>query len=187
MRACICLILAAAFGLAPASNLVVNGGFEQDLSVGWTYQQSGYGSRTNERRPWSPPDTGNYCYQRQYGGPGFAKLYQLIDVAGPDLSFSFWASFGIGGGSSTCWPAASVFLEYYDHRGLWIGETRWYYHNQYCTWQPAPNRNLISIGDPAWMPYGLNVREEIEGNLPGVNADALRRVGVAIYSYTSDG
>lgn len=182
ITALLCLVVPALAG-----NLVVNGDFEQPLTVGWTYQQNGQGVRTAERRPWSAPDTGHYCFVRQYGGPGSAKVYQLIDVDGPDLEFSYYASWAIGGGTSTCWPVASVILEYFDHRGLWIGETRWYYHNQYCTWQPANNRNLISIADPGWMRYSLNVREEIEGNLPAVNADAVRRVGVSLFSYTSNG
>lgn len=181
------LLMALAFGLAPGRNLVVNGDFEQALSVGWNIERGGTGTKTTERRPWSHPDTGHYCFVRQYGGGGFAKIWQLIDVDGPDLEFSYYASWAIGNGSPTCWPVASVILEYFDHRGLWTGETRWYRHDAYCNWRSANNRNLISITDPGWNRYTLNIRQEIENNLPAVNPETVRRVGITLYCYTSSG
>lgn len=181
------LLAVAATGLAFAQNMVVNGDFSRDLADGWEYEESGFGNHLAERRAWSPPDTGHYCFVQQVNGPGFARLSQLIDVIGPDLAFSYQASWAIGGGSSTCWPVAAVFLEYYDNGGTRLGETIWYLHNEYCAWEPSGNRHLISITDPDWRQYAVNVREEIAANLPAVTADAVRQVGISLYSYTSDG
>lgn len=187
MKLKILLVVPLLVGFVAGQNLLDNGDFEQVLSTGWTTSQGGLGSHIVERLTYPDPDPDYEAHVRQYDGSGFTKLLQLVDVAGPDLEFSFWASWNYGNGSSTCWPVASVFLEYYDHRGLWMGETRWYYHSVYCNWQSASNRNLINISDPGWMQYTLNVQQELEDNLPGVNAANIRKVGVALYSYTSGG
>lgn len=187
MKLKLLLIVPLVAGVGLASNLIANGDFEQDLSVGWTLQQGGLGSHITNRATSYHPDPDNEVQVRQYSGPGYTRLGQLIDVDGPDLMLSFWARWNIGGGSSTCWPVTAVFVEYYDHRGLMLGDTRFYYHNAYCNWAPSNRRNLIDISDPNWMQYDLSIRQEITDNLPAVDADLVKRIGIALYDYTSGG
>lgn len=175
------------FGLVLGQNLLTNGNFEQELSVGWSPVMSGLGSHSAERAVWRHPDPDYECWVQQYDGSGSTRLEQTVNVPHVNLDFSFAAQFAIGGGSSTCWPVASVILEYLNASGAMLGETRFYYHNAYCNWVPTSTVSLIDIGSPDWMSYNLNVAEEIRDNLPGMNASQVRKIRVAFYDYTSGG
>ncbi len=173
--------------LASAQNLLVNGDFEQDISVGWSQLQGGAGTHTTQRQTNRHPDPDYEAWVRQYSGSGWTKLYQMVDIPGPDVLVNFWASFNIGGGSSTCWPVAAVFIEYYNQSGLYMGDTRFCYHNAYWNWTQTGTRSLIDVASPDWMAYGIHVRQEVDDNLPSVNSEDIRKLSVALYSYTSGG
>lgn len=170
-----------------AQNLLINGDFEQELSIGWTQSQGGSGYKYIDRdSTYHPdPDFEARCYL--VSGSGWAKLSQTVDVPSANLDLNFWANFGIGGGSSTCWPVAAVFVEYYDLIGSFLGETRIYYHNAYCNWRNTPTCHLIDVTNPDWQQYELNIMDEISNNLPGVNSAEVKKVGVSLYDYTSGG
>jgi len=187
MKLKLLLILPIAFGLALADNLLTNGDFEQELSVGWTQTYGGYGNHMAERSSWRHPDPDYEVWVQQYDGSGWNRLEQIVDVTDVDVDFSFIGKFDIGGGSSVCWPVGSVILEYYNTGGVLLGETRFCRASPYCNWTPSSTLNLIPIGGNEWMPWSLNVLEEITYNLPGVDAEQVAKIGVAIYNYTSGG
>lgn len=183
----LCLIVALSSGFLFGQNLLTNGDFEQDLSNGWTQTQGGGGYHTVMRGTAYHPDSDNEVYTQQYDGSGYTKLYQVVDVTTVDLELSFWAKYALGGGSSVCWPVSSVDVEYYNSGGMLLGDTRFYYHNAYCNWRQAGNRSLYDVADPDWMLYTLNIRQEIDDNLPSINPSEVARIGVALYDYTSGG
>ena len=178
------ILLPFLFGLTAAQNLLQNGDFEQDLSVGWTATQGGDGTHIIERQTTPQPDPDYEAYLKQESGEGWVRLRQVVDVAGPYLELTFWAQFGFDCPSS-CWPVASVCIEYYDDSDAILGETRFYYHDVQCDWTRTSTLNLIDIVDPTWNQYTLDIREEIIDNLPGINAEEVRNLGVALYNYTS--
>ncbi len=180
------LLIPILFGLVLGQNLLENGDFEQPLSVGWTQTQGGVGTHTIDRGTGHQPDPDYEAYVKQYDGEGWTKLSQVVDVAGPDLGLSFWAQFGFEC-PSTCWPVATVCVEYYDNTDAIVGETRFYYHDFQCEWTRTPTLNLIDITNPDWNQYDLDIRQEIEDNLPGVNPEDVAKIGVALYDYTSGG
>ena len=181
------LLIPLALTLAFGQNLLTNGDFEQDLSVGWVQDTGGYGYKTFGRDTVYQPDPDYEALDSIYSGNGIGKLSQTVDVPGPALHLSFWASFALGGGSSSCWPVACMEVGYLDADGNRLGATRFYYHNSYCTWTPSGTLSLIEVTDPAWNQYELDVADELSLHLPGVNPGDVCRIEVALVDTTSGG
>jgi hypothetical protein len=181
------LLVTTVLGLAFGQNLLVNGDFEQELAVGWVQDTGGYGYKTFGRDTGYQPDPDFEALDSLYSGSGYGKLSQIVDVPGPALHLSFSASFGIGAGSSSCWPVAYVAVGYLDSDGNRLGETRFYYHNSYCTWASTGNLSLIEVTDSLWNQYELDVADELSMHLPGVNPGDVNKVEVALVDTTSGG
>lgn len=182
------LVLALLFvlGAGVSQELLTNGDFEQDLTVGWTYTDSGVGTHEALRDTGFQPDPDYEGYTYQYDNPGWARLSQAVDVPGAMEQLSFSASFEEVGGTSSCWPAACVSVCYLDASSTLLGETR-YYYSTYANWVASPTLSLIRVTDPAWNQYRLGIAEELETNLPGVNPAVVARIEVALLSYTYSG
>ncbi len=174
------LLLAVAF----SQELLTNGNFEQDLSIGWSRDTYGmtYIARDTTYRP-AP----GYAALDSLYGYGWSRLNQTVDVPGILLALQFWAKFEIAGTSSSCWPVAAVTLSYLDASDNLLGETRIYDHNQYCTWAPGPTLSLIEVTNPDWTEYNLDVAQEISANLPGVNPGDISKVRVSLSDTTAGG
>jgi hypothetical protein len=180
------LIPFLALGLAFSQELLINGDFEQELAVGWTRTDSGYGTHQVLRGTEYQPDPDFEAWVYQYDNPGWTRLSQLVPVPGVALQLSFWAKFSESGGSSTCWPAACFQVCYYDNDTNLLGETR-YYLSTYATWIPSPVLSLYRISSRDWNRYELNIADELTNNLPGVDPTAVAFVEVALWSYTYSG
>jgi len=180
------LLLPLVLGLAAGQNILTNGDFEQDLSVGWVFVGEGSGTHSCDRSVSYQPDPDYEAMTYQYDNPGTARLSQRVEAPGIQLRLSFWASFTIAGGSSTCWPAACFSVCYYDVGNTLLGETR-YYYSTYANWVPTQTLSLKQVTNPAWAQYTLDIADELEANLPGVSPDDVARVEVALYSYTYSG
>jgi hypothetical protein len=177
------LLLALAFG----QNLLTNGDFEQDLSVGWTRDSSGYGYRVVDRRADLQPDPDYEARCSLYSGAGSIALRQSVDVPHSYLGVSFHAKFDVYGTSSTCWPVAYVGIGYLDDANNLLGETRVYHHNTYCTWVPTGTLSLIEVTNPDWTEYYVDVVQELSEHLPGVNPADIRKVRISLADTTAGG
>jgi hypothetical protein len=180
------LVLSSLLALGLGQNLLTNGDFEQELTVGWTYADSGVGTHEALRDTLFHPDPDYEAYTYQYDNPGWAVLSQTVDVPGINLLFSFWGKFEEAGGSSSCWPAACFRVCYRDGGGALLGETR-YYYSTYADWVPSPTLSLYRVTNPDWTRYDLDVTSELAQNLPGVNPADVARVEVSLWSYTYSG
>jgi hypothetical protein len=165
-------------------NLLTNGDFEQDLSVGWS--RDTYGVTYIGRDVGYQPDPDYEAFDSLWYY-GWSRLYQTVDVPGVTLVLEFWAKFDIYGASSSCWPVASVNLSYLDASNNVLGETRVYYHDQYCTWIPTGTLSLIEVTNPDWNQYTIDVAQELSANLPGVNPGDVSKVTVALSDTTAGG
>lgn len=174
------LLLAVAF----SQELLTNGNFEQDVSVGWTAETSG--AVTINRDVGYQPDPDFEAMDSLYGF-GWGRLNQTVDVPGITLALQFWAKFDVYGTSSTCWPVSAVTLSYLDAVGNKLGETRVYDHDQYCTWVNTPTLSLIEVTNPDWNQYTLDVVEEVTSHLPGVNPGDISKVTVSLFDTTAGG
>ena len=169
---------------AAAQELLTNGDFEQDLSVGW--KDSAFdlaGSHFYERSDTLGQSAGFGARAYKYLA-SYAALTQQVDVPSTNLVLSFDGRFRIGGGSSTCWPVAGVVLRYLNGAGLELGNTKFVLHNEFCTWANSDTAHLIEIEVPeTWGPRELDIAQELAANLPGVNPADVSQVRIELYAY----
>jgi hypothetical protein len=176
------LLCAAGFG----QNLLTNGDFEQEFTVGWDTLSEGSGTReyTRDTGYQSDPDYEACVYQ--YDNPGSGRLSQTVAVSAPMLEVSFWGRFEEDGGSSTCWPAACFCVSYLDASGVKLGETR-YYYGMYVNWVSDDTLHLIQITNPDWTGYTLDVMSELTQNLAHINPADVAQLQVAAWATTTGG
>lgn len=175
----------ALVALAAANELLVNGSFEQGINVGWTSAKldlagsSSFECADSLRQPFSL-----HAARVRKDLASYAVLQQTVSVPNANLAFSFDGRFRMGGGSSTCWPAAAMILRYQNTVGLELGNTKFVLHNEYCTWSNSDTAHLVEINNPeVWRSYTLNVAQEIATNLPGVTRANVAKVLIQIYAY----
>ncbi|MBM3315442.1 hypothetical protein FJY71_06345 [candidate division WOR-3 bacterium] len=185
MRTCTLLLLM--LGAAAAQNLIVNGDFEQALDVGWTQMPGGSGYHNYNRGTSYHPDPDNEVWVQQYDGGGWTALDQSVFLWDVNYDLSFWAKMNYGGGSSTCWPVTAVCVMYLSTEGIYLGETRFYWHSPYCNWTPSGSLHLIEVTNNDWTEYSMNLYEEITRNLPDVNPSQVHRVTISLHASTSGG
>jgi hypothetical protein len=115
----------------------------------------------------------------------YASLFQTVDVPNVNLTLSFDARFRIGGGSSTCWPVASLWVRYADASGRELGNTRFYLHDEYATWTKSDSVSLIEITDTtgAWHNYTLDISQELAERLPLVFPEDVAKITIDLFAY----
>jgi opacity protein-like surface antigen len=180
MLAAAVLALLAGTGMA---NLFVNGDFEQPPEVGWkdtVYSMAG--DFRYERSDTFGLGTGYAMKARKYLAK-FAALQQAVPVSSTDLTLRFDAKLVWGGGSSTCWPVAAVFVRYLDAANAELGATCYYNHSPYATWAGNDTLHLVEITSFDWNRYELNLASELSTNLPGVNTANVTQVMFDIFAF----
>ncbi|MEO0078683.1 MAG: hypothetical protein ABIK86_06780, partial [candidate division WOR-3 bacterium] len=78
-------VMLLVFGPALGQNMITNGDFEQDLSVGWTQNPVGAGTHTFDRGTGYHPDPDYEAYLQQYSGAGSTALDQMVSVTNLNL------------------------------------------------------------------------------------------------------
>ena len=179
-----CAVLLA----VPASaNLLTNGDFEQPFSVGWHQDTIDDGGVvTFERTDTLGQPTPGYAARIYKYWSLYASLNQTVDVPSADLELSLDGRLTIGGISATCWPVAAFVVSYLNDAGRELGSTMLIARDQYCEWNESDTLNFIDVTSPGdWVDYDLDIAQEIADNLPGVNADDVRKVRVELYTYVN--
>ncbi|UCG43870.1 MAG: hypothetical protein JSU73_04425 [candidate division WOR-3 bacterium] len=180
------LILLFVVSTIHGSELLTNGDFEQALTTGWTFTDSGYGTKLADRAVDYHPDLDYEAHTYKYDNPGWARLGQTVDAPSTSLELSFWAKFEHSGGTSTCWPASCFSVCYRDGSGSLLGETR-YVYSTYANWTSSSTLHLVTVSAPGWTGYTLDIEQELDQNLPGVDPDRVAKVEVALFSFTNSG
>jgi hypothetical protein len=173
-------------GAASADQFLLNGDFEQSLEVGWTDTvESSAGSFTFSREDTFGQPTPGYAAKVYKYLAKYASLRQTVDVPSADVTLTFDARLKIGGGSSTCWPVASVWVRYADANGIELGNARFCLSSVYSTWASSDTVHIIEIADTtgAWHNYSLNLAEEMYTNLPGIDPDAVAKITIDLFAY----
>ncbi len=175
-----------AIGFASAGNWLINGDFEQDLSMGWTTTQGGsyiYIDRATTYE--TDPD---YELRAEKGaGSGFANVSQTIDITTPsEFNFSIKAKlYAYDNNADTLtYAGAAVRIIYRNTSGTFLGETRICQFTAPCPWQNTSTCHLIIASDSLWHNYSFNLQTEL-GNLPGVNPSNVKKVEIAFYDTTA--
>jgi hypothetical protein len=184
------LLMSALFlmlaGPVAASEYLVNGDFEQALDVGWIdTAKVEVGTYSFERSDTFGQPTPGYAAKAYKMLARYASIYQTVDVPDVNLTLSVDARLKIGGGSSTCWPVASVWVRYADSSGLELGNTRICRSSVYSTWTKSDSVSVIEISDTtgAWNNYKLNLKQELTTHLAGINPDAVKKITIDLFAY----
>lgn len=172
--------------LASASELLINGDFEQDFSTGW--QQYIIGANDTLARGigyYPDPDYEAYAF-RDYGS-GYVKLSQLVLIPETNIQFSVFAKiYAYDNNADTlCWAAAAVVISYLDQNNQVLGATKIAAFTSPCPWINTPTVHLISVPDSLWNGYGFNVTTELTTNLPGIDPAAVKKIDVALFDTTA--
>lgn len=173
-------------GPAAAGELLVNGDFEQPLDVGWSETTKvEVGTFSFERADTFGQPTPGYAAKAYKMLARYASIYQTVDVSDVDLNLTFDARLKIGGGSSTCWPVASVWVRYADESGLELGNTRICLSSVYSTWTKSDTVSLLEIDDTtgAWHNYALDLKQELANHLSGINSNNVKKITIDLYAY----
>lgn len=177
------LLLAA----GASAELVVNGGFELPLDVGWqdTIHDLGGEYRIEQSDTLGQPQPGLAVEVYKYLAD-FASLYQVIDIPSTDLVLEFDGRFSINGGSSTCWPVASFWVRYLNAAGTELGSSRFYLPSEFCDWASSPTVSLVRITQAgAWEHHRLDIADELSTRLTGINPADVNKVCLDLYAYDS--
>ena len=173
-------------GPAAADEFLVNGDFEQPLDVGWVdTAKVEVGTYSFERSDTFAQPTPGFAAKVYKMLARYASLYQTVDVPDVNLTLSVDARLKIGGGSSTCWPVASVWVRYADATGIELGNTRICRSSEYSTWTKSDTVSVIEIADTtgAWNNYTLNLKQELTNHLAGINADNVKKITIDLFAY----
>jgi hypothetical protein len=173
-------------GPATADELMANGDFEQLIDVGWTDSVANEaGLFFFDRADTFGQPTPGFAAKVHKELARYASLRQTVDVADAGLTLTFDARLKIGGGSSTCWPVASVWVRYADATGLELGNTRICLSSVYSTWTKSDTVSLLEITDTtgAWHNYSLDLTQELTTHLSGINPDNVKKITIDLFAY----
>ncbi len=165
--------------LVHASNLVINGDFEQPLDPQVWVTTSNCQSYVIQRETHFDPDPDYETYLVKLNGTGWARLGQTVAV--DDLNIEFFAHAKVNCYASTpdVWAGGALALMYLNAYGTVLGETRIASQSTSCPWSNGPNMHIIE-GTNTWEAYSFNVEEEL-GNLPGVDSGQIAFLCVCFF------
>jgi hypothetical protein len=185
MRALISTLLVlvglAGFSGASELELVENGSFEDVLGVGWSKEISG--SELYVLRETGFDDDPDYEAQvNTNNGDGHAKLWQRMVLPSLDVQFEARLN-ALAVDGSGAWVAAGLSLTYCDIDGAPLGQTVIAALGDACPWTSTPTFHLIEHGlivPGQWSSYTIDIANELALRLPGVDADEVRELEVAL-------
>jgi len=187
MRKSALILFFTAASIASAGNFLVNGNFEQDLSVGWTSYKAdptyGYDTIIRGTGYENDPDYEVYTLS-QFGY--VTRLYQTADIPSTnDFTFSIKARINAydNNADAYCWAASAVVLYYQNAAGATLGETRICRFSAPCPWVSTSTIHLIQAADTLWHNYSLTLNTELV-NLPGVTPSQVKKVRVCLLDTT---
>ncbi len=166
-----------------AADLITNGNFEQDLSIGWEqdekihYNVSKCEISSDDYNSDGDKEAYTYTYLGYH-----ATLYQTVSMQSQDVLFSasakLYPSKGVGG----YWAVSAIRIYYLDSSENTLGETRIYATSGTCPWSNSSTVHLIKVSDTGWHDYSFNIQDEL-ANLSGVNPSNIAKLKVALYCY----
>jgi hypothetical protein len=173
------IVILVTINLALATDLMVNGNFEQDLSVGWqeSYLGSGYViNRTTTLQP--DPDYEVEVFKNNSNG--YVVLQQTVDIPGTDVGFACTARLNAYDNTAGDWAGSAFVIAYLNSSDQTLGETRICQYSTDCPWTASPTLHLIVAVDNAWHDYSFNINDEL-ANLPGVNPLEISKLRIALF------
>jgi hypothetical protein len=182
------IVCLSIIGFIFGNNLLINGDFEQDLSIGWSIDSLvGSPLDTIDRAVDFHPDADYEARVKKYDN-AHAKLFQSVSIPTTNLDFSVFAKlFTIEYNPADIhWAVASIDISYLDSGANVLGLTRICNISPHCPWVSTDSCHLIIVTDTSnWNNYSFNIEDEL-ANLPGVNPADVAAIEIALYD-TTDG
>lgn len=169
-----------------SNKAIVNGDFEQDLSVDWIKNTSGLSYSDNIDRAVNLDSDENYELVLEKVSAGHIKLFQTIDITTLNMQFSASANLRAYeyNPSASYWAAAAVCLRYLGENNGLLGETRIARRSPHCPWQNSGTLHIINVTNESWQTHSFNLRDELL-NLSSVNLDAIKKIQVVLMDTTN--
>lgn len=176
-------------------NLVVNGGFQEQYN-NWekSLGDPAKGSSNTEVVPFPNSQSGQALYVR-HEGEGHIQFSQFVEVPNPDLIFSASIKAVTKEGMIAAFSGSGVVqvgLRYLDEEGNVLGQTVLlnYVKNPFADSgligvprreQDTNKVHYIEFPTGEYGKHQLDLRKEIEKNLPGIDAKAIRKILIGIW------
>jgi hypothetical protein len=163
-----------------ADNLLANGDFEQDLSIGW--QQTTLGIPFIIDRATHYDGDPNYeALVLKSSSNGFASLHQIVTLPTTDIDFICSAKLYAYDNTAGDWAGAAIILSYMNASNTILGETRiCRISDADCPWVDSPTLHLIIATDGNWNNYSFTIADELT-NLSGVNPLEVSKLQIALF------
>lgn len=172
----------------PAHKKLVNGDFEQDLTVGWTKMTTGFSYSDAVDRENDLDADANYELILEKVSAGDIKLFQKVDISSTNLNFSVNVKLSAleYNTNASYWAAAAICLQYLDKNEGLLGETRIIYKSPHCPWKNSSTVHLIEAANSdSWQNYYFNLNKELK-NVSGIKPAEIKKIQV-MFLATSNG
>ena len=179
-RAALVLLFFALPSFAAAIELVDNGGFEDDQTIGWVEETVG-SSATIDRSVGYDPDPDFEIRVEKLTGNGHARLDQTVAVPSADAVFSAAVMIDVeASAKGGPWAAAGIALDYENYLGDALGTTMILRKTVDCPWIDSGKLHLIVVPDAAWNTVGFNLADEL-ANLTDVDLHAVHQIRISLF------
>jgi hypothetical protein len=170
------MCLSAPLGATPLE-LIANGDFEEDLTVGW-FQRNDASSATILRTLTAHPDPDYEATLTVANGVGELGLFQRFQVPNLELTISadLWTT---GDGTGGAWTVAGLMLTYRDRQRTALGNTAIVYTSRDCPWVDSPTLHIVYTGFETWETVNYEL-SDLLASLPGVDPAEIEWLDVEV-------
>jgi hypothetical protein len=172
-----------------SNKTLINGDFEQELTLGWTRNVSALSYADEINRITDLDSDDDYELIIEKINPGHIKLLQTVDILSADLQFSVNANLRAieYNPNASYWAAAAVCLRYLNTKDDLLGETRITHKSPHCPWQATSRLHIIDTPEAdLWHAYSFNINDELL-NLSGVQANEVKKIQVVFMAFAGGG
>jgi hypothetical protein len=163
-----------------ARNLLVNGDFSQSLNEGWVITTDAYEPVVEM----VDDNAGGARVLHQYQGA--TSLSQLLPVRNLDLGLKFSARFRAWANKPDYGASAAIAVAYCDRDTQVLGQTLFYHGFQRPLLESRELHVVLAGPDSTWQSYELDLRRDINENLPAVEAARVAFVRVSLLADNGD-
>ncbi|MGD8396006.1 MAG: hypothetical protein PVF43_11075 [Candidatus Eiseniibacteriota bacterium] len=163
--------------LSTPHEMLVNGDFEQEITVGWL-QRLDASAATLERTTTAQPDPDYELRLTVANGVGTLAALQRFLVPDPGMTVTADLCCSAAG-SGGAWSAAGLVLTYRDRDWGSLGQTVIAAVSADCPWVDSPTFHLIAAVPGVWTHHAFELLDEL-ASLPGVDPDRVAWLEVAV-------
>jgi len=171
------LLLAATPLLGSPLQCVVNGDFEEELTIGWQ-QQIDCSSVVVMRTLYQDDDPDYELWTLVDNGIGEVSVWQRFPI--PNLDLEITAAIKVlASGDGGAWTVSGFGINYLDWNMDLLGKTFIGMMSNDCPWTESSTFHIIEITDFLWHQFSFNLNDELV-NLPDVAPQQIAYLEVEV-------